>query len=240
MWNDISDLRDFYDNPMGQVVQRILADQIQKLWPDLSRLSLLGLGFALPYLSSLRGKSVDIVAGMPFQQGVLHWPNMDLGRVFTYDEGSLPIPDLSFDRVLIVHGLECSENFRQMMREVWRVLEDSGRVIIIVPNRRGLWSRIDSSPFGNGLPYTSRQLDQLLRDLLFMPLRRTRAPFFPPSSSRAVLASWSTWENIGARIFHTFSGVLIVEAGKQLYAGTHLLAANQARKFSKPQSARET
>ena len=95
-----------------------MLDQIQKLWRDLSRLSLLGRRFALPYLSPLRGKSVDIVGRMPLQQRELHWPDEDIGRVFTYDEGSLPIPDLSFDRILIVHGLECSENFRQMMREV--------------------------------------------------------------------------------------------------------------------------
>ena len=119
-------------------------------------------------------------------------------------------------------------------------MEDSGRVIIIVSNRRGLWSRIDNFPLGNGLAHTQTQLDQLLRDFVFMPLKMTQALFTPSSSFRAVLASSSTWENIGPPIFYTFSGVLIVEAGKRLYAGTHLLAGKQARKFSRPQLARET
>lgn len=103
-------------------------------------------------------------------------------------------------------------------------LEDSGCVIIIVPYRGGLWSRIDNFPLRNGLPYTPTQLDQLLRDLVFMPLKMTHALFTPSSISRPVLACSSTWENTGPRIFYRFSGVLIVQAGKWLYAGTHLLA----------------
>lgn len=117
-------------------------------------------------------------------------------------------------------------------------LEDSGCVIIIVPNRRGLWSRIENFPLGNGLPSTPTQLDQLMRALVFMPFKMTQALFTPSSISRAVLASSSNWENTGPRIFYTFSCVLIVQAGKRLYAGTHLLAGKQARRLSRPQLAR--
>ena len=103
-------------------------------------------------------------------------------------------------------------------------LEDSGCVIIIVPYRGGLWSRIDDFPLRSGLPYTPTQLDQLLRDLVFMPLKVTHALFTTSSISRPVLACSSTWENTGPCIFYRFSGVLIVQAGKWLYAGAHLLA----------------
>ena len=30
-----------------------------------------------------------------------------------------------------------------MMRELWRVLADGGRMIVVAPNRRGLWARFD-------------------------------------------------------------------------------------------------
>ena len=33
MWNDIRNLRDVYDNPQGQAVQRILADQNARVLP---------------------------------------------------------------------------------------------------------------------------------------------------------------------------------------------------------------
>ena len=87
--------------------------------------------------------------------------------------------DPRLDRASIIHGLECSENFHQMIRKVWRILEDSGRVIIIAINRRGLWSRIDNSPFWNRLPYTPRQPDQSLRDLLFNTFQKDPSPFYP-------------------------------------------------------------
>ncbi|HLN24702.1 MAG TPA: methyltransferase type 11, partial [Patescibacteria group bacterium] len=41
----------------------------------------------------------------------------------------------------------------------------------------------------------------------------------PPFQSRFVLRSAPAWEQIGARWFPTFAGVLLVEAAKQIYAG---------------------
>jgi len=90
----------------------------------------------------------------------------------------------------------------------------------VVPNRRGIWARLDRTPFGHGYPYTPGQLNRLLRDTLFSPLRVERALFVPPSRSRMVIASAPAWENIGVRWFPTFSGVLLIEAGKEIYAPT--------------------
>jgi len=119
-----------------------------------------------------------------------------------------------------VHGLECSEQLRPMLREVWRVLADGGRLLAVVPNRRGIWARLDRTPFGHGHPYTPGQLSRLLRDTLFTPTRFERALFVPPSRSRMMMASAPAWENIGIRCFPTFAGVLLIEAGKQIYAAT--------------------
>ena len=55
-----------------------------------------------------------------------------------------------------------------MMREAWRVLADSGRLIVVVPNRRGIWARFEQrSPFGHGHPYSQGQIKRLMRDSLF-------------------------------------------------------------------------
>ena len=43
---------------------------------------------------------------------------------------------------------------RQMLREVWRVLAPSGRLMAVIPNRRGVWTRTDTTPFGHGRPFT--------------------------------------------------------------------------------------
>ena len=134
------------------------------------------------------------------------------------DETELPLPDLSMDRVLIVHALECTEQVRPLLREAWRVLADSGRLVIIAPNRRGLWARFESTPLGNGRPYSRGQLSRLLRDNMFMPVETTRALFVPPVDLGILQGSAAAWEKLGLRLFPAAAGVIMIEAVKQMYA----------------------
>ena len=73
------------------------------------------------------------------------------------------------DRVLLVHMLEWSEHPHALLREIWRVLAPNGRILVAVPNRRGLWARMDTTPFGYGSPFSRSQLTQLLKDAMFQP-----------------------------------------------------------------------
>jgi SAM-dependent methyltransferase len=158
------------------------------------------------------------VALMPAALGVLGWPSEGPNRVTLADEGELPFADYSIDRVLIVHAVETSEQIRPMLKEIWRVLAGGGRLLIVVPNRRGIWARLDRTPFGSGRPYTMSQLSQLLRDELFTPIGSDTALFIPPLRKRMILRSAPAWERIGKRWFPTFAGVVLIEATKQIYA----------------------
>jgi SAM-dependent methyltransferase len=157
---------------------------------------------------------------MPAGQGVLHWPPEGPGAVTLVEETLLPLPDYSVDRVLLVHGLESSEYLRDMLHEIWRVLTGDGRLLVVVPNRRGIWARFDRTPFGWGHPYSRAQLSRVLRDTLFTPTRSERALYIPPTRWRWLLRSAFAWERLGQRWFPTFSGVIMIEAGKQLYAAS--------------------
>jgi SAM-dependent methyltransferase len=182
----------------------------------------LGLGFATPYLRPFRDETERVIAVMPSQQGVLPWPPEGPSLVCLADETDLPLPDRSIDRVLLVHALESTEQVRATLREVWRVLTDSGRLLVVTPNRRGIWARLELTPFGQGRPYTPSQLSRLLRDNMYTPLQTASALFMPPFQSRFVLSSAPAWEQVGERWFPTFAGVLMVEAAKQIYAGSIL------------------
>lgn len=219
MWQDAVDLRDFYAGPMGSAARRILRTHLRRLWPDVTGQSILGLGFATPYLGAFPEASRTIAA-MPASQGVLHWPPDEPSLTFLSSESELPLPDLSIDRVLLIHAVECAEQLRPMMREIWRVMAGSGRLIIVAPNRRGIWARLDRTPFGNGRPYTTDQLVRLLRDTMFTPISTHGALYVPPSRSRMIMSSARAWENIGRRWFHAVGGVVTVEASKQIYAAT--------------------
>ena len=193
--------------------------RIRTLWPDVTGMDVLGLGFATPYISAFRPEATRTIAAMPAAQGVLHWPQDEKSLTTLVDETELPFPDVSFDRVLLVHSLESAEHVRPMMREIWRVLAGGGRLIVAVPNRRGLWSRMERTPFGRGRPYSSSQISMVLRENLFTPFQTEKALFFPPTRSRMVLSSAPAIEEIASRWFPAFGGVTIVEATKQIYAG---------------------
>ena len=220
MYNDVIDLRDFYHSALGRTAQRIVRRYIRSVWSDTQGMNVAGIGYAIPYLRPFMEEAERVVALMPAQQGVLRWPAEKDNVVALAQEDDLPLPDVSMDRILMVHALECSEQLRKLLREIWRILSDGGRVLIVVPNRRGIWARVDRTPFGHGHPYTSGQVSRLLRDNLFLPESSTAGLFVPPTGSRMVLASARPIERLGFRWFQTVGGVLMVEAQKQIYAGS--------------------
>jgi SAM-dependent methyltransferase len=218
MSSDVVDLRDFYRTGLGQVARRMIRRAIQRMWPDLHGLRLLGVGYATPFLSAISAATERSVALMPASLGVLAWPEGGPNVVTLADEGELPFADYSIDRVLVVHAVETSEQIGPMLKEIWRVLAGGGRLMIVAPNRRGIWARLDRTPFGSGRPYTMSQLSQLLRDELFTPVGSDAALFIPPARKRMILRSAPAWERIGKRWFPTFAGVVLIEATKQIYA----------------------
>ena len=234
-WTDVVDLRDFYETALGQTTRRLLRRHLRQLWPDTRGMAILGLGFATPLLRPFLGEAERVVAVMPANQGVLHWPPEGPGLTVLADESVLPLPDSSMDRIVLMHALEATEQVRAMMREVWRVLADGGRLVIVAPNRRGIWARLERTPFGNGRPYTSGQLARMLRDNMFTPVAMSGGLFLPPTTSRVMLRSAPAVEEVGRRWFQTFAGVNIVEATKQIYAATPSRASKRRAYVIAPQ-----
>ncbi len=218
MPTDVVDLRDFYQTGLGQVARRMIRRSIRNIWPDLRGMRLLGIGYATPFLSAISADTERTAALMPASQGVLGWAPEGGNVVVLADEGELPFSDYSIDRILVVHALETSEAAGMFLKEIWRVLAGGGRLLIVVPNRRGIWARLDRTPFGSGRPYTTSQLSHLLREQLFTPLGTATTLFVPPSGDRMVLRSAPAWERLGKRWFPTFAGVVMIEAAKQIYA----------------------
>ncbi len=215
---DVIDLRDFYDGPLGEVARRQIGRRLRTLWPDVRGERVLGMGYAVPYMSPFLPEAERVLAVMPPTQGVMRWPDPGRNLALLAEETELPFPDASIDRVLLVHGLEGLDHTTAALREIWRVLTEAGRLLLVVPNRRGLWARLECSPFACGRPYSSGQLDTLLRANLFTPGARAAALFTPPSRSAMIQSAGPLMERLGPRWFAGLSGVLMVEARKQIHA----------------------
>jgi SAM-dependent methyltransferase len=219
----------FYATPQGAVVARLLRDRLLQLCPPCRGLSMLGIGHPFPYLLPYLHPSArpGCLAVTLAQSGPHGWPAEPAGLSCTAEEDALPFADLSFDRVLIVHGLEAAENANRMLREAWRVLRDDGKLIVVVPNRRGLWALADGIPFGQGQPYSPGQLGRLLTQALFRIERRDRALYMPPTKLRLVLRGARAWERAGRRLLPHLAGVTIAVASKDSYAAIPLLAGRR-------------
>jgi SAM-dependent methyltransferase len=215
---DVGDLQDFYATALGQTVRRLLTHRIRARWRGLHRSTLIGLGYATPYLGAFRGEAPCIGALMPESQGAVVWPRKAPVQSVLVEDVRLPLADGCVDRLIAVHCLEVVEGTRHLLREMWRVLSPEGRLMLVVPNRRGVWARLDNTPFGQGRPYSRRQLEELLVEALFTPMDWSGALYFPPLGKRMLLRSATAWERVGAGITPAFSGVLIVEARKELMA----------------------
>lgn len=229
MYPDVVDLREFYSRPLGAVARRLIGTRIRARWGDVSGMSVFGLGYAAPYLAAFRGEAARIGALMPAPQGVIAWPRDSARQAVLVAEDDLPLPDSAAERLLIVHSLENSQRLGPMLREVWRVLAPQGRVLLVVPNRRGIWARFDTTPFGHGRPYSRGQITRLLREAMFTPLDWTQALYVPPFNFNILLRSAVAWERLGTLLWPAFSGVLIVEATKQIYASTGEVKAERVK-----------
>ena len=215
---DVSDLKGFYDLRLGQIARQLIRKRIHEMWPSVKGQSVLGLGYATPYLRPFQGEAERVLAFMPAQQGVLAWPQEVGNLAALVEETDLPLPDASVDRVILAHVLETSESLRPLLRQVWRVLTGNGRLIVIAPNRASLWAQIEMTPFGHGTPFSRVQLNRLLTDSLFTPLQFANSLYFPPFGARQLLRDGLRWEAIGSKVWPRFSGVVIAEATKQVYA----------------------
>ena len=226
MSHDVVDLRRFYASSLGHVARRVIGRVATRHWNEVRGSKLVGLGYAVPYLNLWQAEAERVFAFMPASQGVVGWcpDNRDpvgvrgiLSASALVDPLMLPLDDASVDRVLVVHALEASESAEELLAECWRVLAPGGRVMLVVPNRRGLWARMDATPFGHGRPFSRRQLERLMREALFSPENWSETLFTPPINRGFVLRATGLWEKAGGRLGLPFSGVHVIDATKQFY-----------------------
>ncbi len=212
---------------------------VRDCWPDENSIHMVGVGYttdliALPQVS--QHSNSRIVALMPIAQGAIYWPVDDANHSVLGDEMRPPFMPSSLHRVVMVHGFEHATAPDELLRVWWQLLAPGGRLMLVVPNRHGLWARFGQTPFATGTPYTLGALRELLNGVGFTLREARSALFMPPSSHPLWLRSFAVLEWLAALCFPRLGGVLIVEAEKQIYAGVReaLIPVKSPRQWSHP------
>lgn len=212
------DLKSFYNSLRGRIIRGLVRQKILDTWPDIKSQNIVGYGYALPYLRPYLGKSANVVNMMPAQLGAHDWPPESENLVCLNAAHSLPLETNSVDYIVMVHALEFLDAPEETFEEIWRVLKSTGRLLVVVPNRMGLWARADWSPWGQGRPYSARQVENFLSENLFVHEKTSHALFSPPFHSTLLLRAAHFFEKIGPYLYPALGGVHVIEASKQLYA----------------------
>jgi SAM-dependent methyltransferase len=211
------DIERFYDAPLGRAAVRLLTERLTALWPSLAGERCLALGEAERVLRDLAADTAAIAAAHTRAPEVAPAELRGTGNArLLVDLLRMPFEDQCFSRAVMLHTLEDVENAHRMLREIWRIMEPEGRLLVIASNRSGLWSRTEHTPFGHGRPYTRRQLSQLLEESLFEPTAWSHALFVPPIPWRVVASTAGAWEKAGETFWPALGGVVMVEAVKRL------------------------
>lgn len=215
-------LRSWYATPQGMEAARLVMLALSPWLAETRCRCTLGLGYTQPYMDLALENCGALFGAAPAEMGVSPWPAGGNNRIALVRPDALPYPDEYFDRVLMAHLLEGVQGPASALREIWRVMKPGGRMVVVTPNRSGLWARRDTTPFGWGRPYSRLQLEELLQSAFFVPLRYSHALFAPPFRGQRWLSAAHAWETTGRRWFSFAGGVILCEAEKVVYATTPL------------------
>lgn len=228
MQYNIGALNSFYDGKFGRLASKFIAKQLEQNWHNLQGLEILGYGYTrsiLEYIANGNPKPNEPRRIIDYNFTKATPENYFLSDTFCPygknltligEEANLPFPEASFDRIIVAHALEEAENPNRTLRELWRILRPEGKIVFIVPNRRGILAQIESTPFGQGRPYSKSQLSELLNASMFSITYAKRFLYTPPIKLILNDKSSNLIELLGENIMPHIGGLLFIEATKKI------------------------
>ena len=215
---NLKKLVSFYDTKLGRFVKRQIKRQLRSELDQLSNSSyLLSLGYSIPFLGRNWKKFYRFNLFFPATQGCFTFGDEKGNLSALVHENQLPLPDAIVDGMVCSHCFEHTHDEHQLLREIWRVLNGSGKLYLILPNRRGLWARFDNNPYGFGTSYSKRQIRKLLEQHQFIVESVKPVLFAPPSHMHWYHSLITPINHLLKALSNQFCGVYIITAKKQIF-----------------------
>jgi len=221
---DVAEIEAFYRRPDGLVVAQLLRQDLQRLetiWTNPKAASALATqqeAVAVGFPFALLAQEALPAVLMPAETGALAWPGSDGVTVASIDSAAWPLATEMCNHIFALHALEHVRDQQGFLDEAWRCLRSSGELVLIVPHRRGLWAHADKTPFGQGRPFSRRQIVRQLEQAGFEVTIVKPSLFVPAFGLRLPSSIRHRLNRLGQFVWPMFGGVLIIRAIKKLYS----------------------
>ncbi|CAO5681973.1 MAG: hypothetical protein HEEMFOPI_00660 [Holosporales bacterium] len=215
----VKDIRDFYHSSLGAVVKSEISNVVLDfLPPSLKDKTILGMGYAVPYLDEGLFLNNTVLSFMSDSFGGHPWPNTPISKVALIHDWLIPLKNHSVDYIVMVHSVEFTAHIQSYFQEVWRILKKDGKILIILPSRLSFWSVMENTPFGFGHPYTMTQGLHLLEKNGFVETKQKRLLYNLPIQSSLIRSFFKPIEWLGPYLFKKLAGVNIIFAEKKTFS----------------------
>jgi ubiquinone/menaquinone biosynthesis C-methylase UbiE len=190
---------DWFDTPLGAVVDRLEKDLIARLAQPKPGERALDVGTGTGHFARWLADLGLHVIGLDSSEAMLQSAPHD-GRIEWKlgDAAALQWADATFDLVLCVTALEFMADPTSALDEMYRVVRPGGRMVVAVLNRESLFgqayiaqARQMDTPFRHARFYTVYRLLDSLRP--YGGVRWGASVFFPPTLAQIRTAKWREW-----------------------------------------------
>lgn len=206
---------DFYESALGKITKRLLCETLYPMMRLKHYDGVCKLGYCLPFTENMREEKRKLPIFNSIFSGVLTDHN---APSIVVDENHLPLNNGSQEKLLCAHLFEYTASPEKVIKEITRVLSPAGEVFFIIPNRRGLWVKYETTPFGQGKPYAKKQLIDIFKKHNLVITEHKTSLFFPPIKVSSIRLYVNMAEYIGQHSFLSdYGGVHIIKAVKKNY-----------------------
>lgn len=218
MESNIENFKKFYSSFLGKIITQIISKKISLLWPIFNNSRNAVIGFGTPFMNIFNSNIQRLFFLIPRKYGLHNFPPNKKNLTVSINETTLPIEDLSIDRLLVINFFEHLFDHKKFLREAWRILDKDGEIIIIIPNTFGLWRFFYKKKFKSLRTFNSHELSLLLLNNFFTPTDIEYSIFLPPLKNKYFIKKIKSFEFFNNRLTKYFSGVIIIKGKKNYLA----------------------
>ena len=218
MESNIRNFKKFYSSLLGKIITQIISKKISSLWPVFNNSRNAVIGFGTPFINIFNSNIQRLFFLIPRKFGLYNFPSSEKNLTVSINDTTLPIEDLSTDRLLVINFFEYLFDHKKFLREAWRILDKDGEIIIITPNTFGLWRFFYKKKFKSLRTFSSHELSSLLQNNFFTPTNIEYSIFLPPIKNKYLTRKIKFFEFFNNRLTKYFSGIIIIKGKKNYLA----------------------